>query len=133
MTVGSGLVRTAGAAEVLLGVLLAVGLFRRPVAWLALALNTASTMASWRQILDPWGRLGLGPGGTHLFLASVVLHAVSVVLVLNAHDATFTFDGRLQRVRAPARTHASALASVDGTSGPLRRETTPRRGRSVRP
>jgi len=55
---------------------------RRPVVWIVLVANGVSTLASWRQILDPWGLLGLGPGGTHLFLASIVLMAVSVVLVL---------------------------------------------------
>lgn len=86
--IGPGAVRLAGAAEIVLGLLLAAGLFRVPVAWLVLAVNTVSTVASWRQILDPWGLLGLGKGGSHLFLASIVLLAVSVVLVLEAHDAT---------------------------------------------
>jgi hypothetical protein len=52
-----------------------------------LLVNAVSTLASWRQILDPWGRLGLGPGGTHLFLASIVIMAVSVALVLEAEAA----------------------------------------------
>ncbi len=72
----------AGAAEILLALLLGSGVLRRPVAWIVLVVNGVSTLASWRQILDPWGLLGLGPGGTHLFLASIVLMAVSVVLVL---------------------------------------------------
>lgn len=97
--IGVSAVQLAGIAEVLLGVLLAVGLFRTPVAWIALALNLTSTLASWRQILDPWGLLGLGKGGTHLFLASIVLLAVSVVLVLNAADDTLTVDARLARRR----------------------------------
>ncbi|MEP7384496.1 MAG: hypothetical protein ABI910_22675 [Gemmatimonadota bacterium] len=42
-------------------------------------------MGSWREILDPWGVWGLGKGGTHLFLASVVLTAVSIVLVREAN------------------------------------------------
>lgn len=37
-------------------------------------------------------------GGTHLFLASIVITAASIVLVLNARDATLTLDRRLQRV-----------------------------------
>lgn len=97
MPLGVGAVQLAGVAEVALGLLLAIGLFRAPVAWIALALNTVSTLASWRQILDPWGLLGIGKGGSHLFLASIVLLAVSIVLVLDARDDTFTLDARLGR------------------------------------
>ena len=85
--IGPTAVRLAGAAEIVLGLLLAAGLFRVPVAWLVLVVNTVSTVASWRQILDPWGLLGLGKGDSHLFLASIVLLAVSVVLVLEARAA----------------------------------------------
>ena len=94
---GPSLVQLAGAAEIALAVLLAVGLLRRPIAWVVLVANAASTLASWRQILDPWGRLGLGPGGTHLFLASIVIMAVSIVLVLNAGDDTLTLDAQRAR------------------------------------
>lgn len=93
---GAVLVQAAGVAEIGLGVLLAVGLFRVPVAWIALVVNAVSTLASWRQILDPWGWLGLTDGGTHLFLASIVVMAANVVLVLNARDDVWTLD----RVRA---------------------------------
>ena len=79
---GPSLVQVAGAAEIVLALLLGIGVLRRPVAWIVLVVNAVSTLASWRQILDPWGTLGIGPGGTHLFLASIVLMAVSVVLVL---------------------------------------------------
>lgn len=92
LDVGALVIQTAGVAEILLGVLLAVGLFRVPVAWIALAVNTVSTLGSWRQILDPWGWFGLTDGGTHLFLASIVIMAANVVIVLNARDDTFTLD-----------------------------------------
>lgn len=81
---GPSLVQLAGAAEIVLALALGAGVLRRPVAWTVLVVNLVSTLASWRQILDPWGLFGLGPGGTHLFLASIVLTAVSVVLVLEA-------------------------------------------------
>lgn len=81
---GPSVVQIAGVAEIILALLLGVGVLRRPVAWTVLVVNLVSTVASWRQILDPWGTFGLGPGGTHLFLASIVLTAVSVVLVLEA-------------------------------------------------
>lgn len=97
LDVGALVVQSAGVAEIALGLLLAVGLFRVSVAWIALAVNAVSTLASWRQILDPWGWLGLTDGGTHLFLASIVVIAASVVLVLEARDDTLTLDARLGR------------------------------------
>ncbi|MEX2583290.1 MAG: DoxX family protein [Gemmatimonadota bacterium] len=92
---GPTLVQAAGIAEILLGVALAVGLLRVITAWVALIANLISTAASWRQIVDPWGVFGLTEGGTHLFLASIVIMAVSVVLVLNARDDSATVDRRL--------------------------------------
>jgi uncharacterized membrane protein YphA (DoxX/SURF4 family) len=92
---GLTLVQMAGIAEILLGAALAVGLLRVLTAWIALVVNSISTVASWRQILDPWGVLGLTDGGTHLFLASIVMMAVAVVLVINARDDTATVDRRL--------------------------------------
>jgi putative oxidoreductase len=97
ITAGPALLAAAGTAEILIAIALIVGLFRRSVAWIVLAMNAVSTAASRRQILDPWGWLGLGPGGTHLFLASIVIMAASVVLVVNAHDSTLTLDSRLNR------------------------------------
>lgn len=92
---GPTLVQVAGVAEIVLGLALAVGLLRVIAAWIALFVNLISTAASWRQILDPWGVLGLTDGGTHLFLASIVIMAVGVVLVVNARDDAATLDRRL--------------------------------------
>ncbi len=91
---GPTLVQVAGAAEVLLGLALAFGLLRVATAWIALIANLVSTGASWKQIVDPWGVFGFTEGGTHLFLASIVIMAVSVVLVINAKDDTATLDRR---------------------------------------
>jgi putative oxidoreductase len=95
--VGAAALWIFGVAEILLAIALAVGLFRVIVAWIVLVVNAVSTFASWKQILDPWGVLGLTNGGTHLFLASIVIMAVSVVLVMNARDANLTLDRRLGR------------------------------------
>ncbi|MGQ0561620.1 MAG: DoxX family protein [Gemmatimonadota bacterium] len=83
LNVGAGVV-AFGILEIALGALLAAGFFRVSAAWIALGVNAISTVASWKQILDPWGKLGLSQGGTHLFLASIVIIAVNIVLVLNA-------------------------------------------------
>ena len=100
---GPSMVQIAGAAEIVLALLLAAGLLRRPVAWVVLLVNAVSTFASWRQIIDPWGRLGLAPGGTHLFLASIVIMAVSIVLVLNAGDDTLSLGAGRTRRTEPTR------------------------------
>lgn len=101
VNMGLTILRGVGVAELLLGLVLAMGLFRLPVAWLALAVNSVSTLASWRQIMDPWGWFGLTSGRTHLFLASIVVMVANIVLVLNARDAHWTLDG-LRRVRKAA-------------------------------
>lgn len=95
---GAVAIQAFGLAEVLLGLALAAGLFRVFTAWTQLLVNGVSTLASWRQILDPWGIFGLTDGGAHLFLASIVITAASIVLVLNARDATFSLDRRLGRI-----------------------------------
>lgn len=99
--VGALAIQAFGIAEILLGILLAVGLFRVSTAWIQLLVNGVSTVASWRQILDPWGVFGLTDGGTHLFLASIVITAASIVLVVNARDPRFTLDHRLGRTAEP--------------------------------
>ncbi|HKO14817.1 MAG TPA: DoxX family protein [Gemmatimonadaceae bacterium] len=91
LSAGPSLVQAAGVAEIVIALLLAVGVLRRPVAWTVLVLNTVSMLASWREIIDPWGKLGIGPGGTHLFLASIIIMAVSVALVLDAEATRRTW------------------------------------------
>ena len=55
MDLGAAALQAVGVAEMLLGVALAVGLFRVATAWIQLAVTAISTIASWKQILDPWG------------------------------------------------------------------------------
>ncbi|MBI4541156.1 MAG: DoxX family membrane protein [Gemmatimonadetes bacterium] len=100
LDVGALVPRAAGVLEILLGVALAVGLLRVSVAWISLVANTISTLASWKQILDPWGWFGLTKGGTHLFLASLVIVAANIVIVLNARDDTWTLDRKFGRTGA---------------------------------
>lgn len=92
-------IQVIGVAEILLGAALATGLFRIFTAWAQLLVNGVSTIASWRQILDPWGVFGLTRGGAHLFLASIVITAASIVLLLNARDSTLTLDRWLHRAK----------------------------------
>ncbi|MGH7477291.1 MAG: DoxX family membrane protein [Longimicrobiales bacterium] len=96
---GPSLVQLLGVAEILLGLALAAGLLRVPLAWIQLVVNGVSTLASWKQLIDPWGVFGLTRGGAHLFLASIVITAASIVLVINARDDTLTLDRALRRRR----------------------------------
>lgn len=86
LDVGGHVIRLAGAAEIVLGLALAAGVVPLVATWTQLVVNAISTAASWKQIIDPWGILGLTEGETHLFLASIVVMAASVVLVLNARS-----------------------------------------------
>lgn len=97
---GTLAIQVVGVGEILLGLALAAGLFRTFTAWTQLFVNGVSTVASWKQILDPWGALGLTEGGSHLFLASLVITAASIVLVLNARDATLSLDRLVGRTGA---------------------------------
>src|SRR5919106_1987616 len=67
LDVGALPIRLFGAGEILLGIALAVGILPKITAWLQFIVNGISSGASWKEILDPWGALGLTEGGTHLF------------------------------------------------------------------
>lgn len=87
LDLGASVLQLVGVLEVGLALLLAVGALKVPIAWTVLVINGLSTLASWKEILDPWGLLGLTEGGRHLFLASIVIMAASIVLVVEAHKA----------------------------------------------
>lgn len=103
---GPTLVQLAGVAEILLGAALAVGLLRIFTAWVALVANLISTVASWRQILDPWGVLGLTDGGTHLLPRLHRHHG-------RLGGARPQRPRRYRDARRPARDLARALGEID--------------------
>lgn len=57
-----------GVAELAISLALLAGFARRPVYGLAIVLHGTSTLATWRQLLDPFG---LARPGNDLFIASV--------------------------------------------------------------
>ena len=74
-----------GSAELALSIALLVGFARRPVYALAIVLHATSTLASWRQLLDPFG---IARPGDDLFLAGVpVLGAFIALYLLRGLDA----------------------------------------------
>ena len=78
-----------GSAELVLSLALLAGFARRPVYALAIVLHATSTLASWRQILDPFG---IARPGDDLFLAGVpVLGAFIALYLLRGFD-TYSLD-----------------------------------------
>jgi len=68
-----------GALQVLMGVLVVVGAFRRYV-YPALALVTGITLLGvWRSIIDPWG--WMLEGANALFFPSLIIFAAVLVLI----------------------------------------------------
>jgi len=88
-----------GVAQILVGGLALVGLFRRIVDPLVLLLNTASMVGVWRSILDPWG--WYMEGTNVLFFPSLIVFAASLVLVLNREGETLVLDGPVGPRPAP--------------------------------
>lgn len=87
-----------GAAETVLAVAITVGFWRRASYGLGLLLHAVSVLATWKQLLDPWGLLS-GGRPNHLFLAGVPVLAAFVALYLLRDADIYTVDGR-RRVRA---------------------------------
>jgi putative oxidoreductase len=63
-----GVAPLIGLAELTLSLALIIGVARRPVYGIATIFHTVSTIASWRQLLDPFG---LAKVGNHLFIAGI--------------------------------------------------------------
>lgn len=101
-----------GGAQILVGALALVGLFRRVVDPLVLLLNTASLVGVWRSILDPWG--WYMEGTNVLFFPSLIVFAASLVLVLNREAETLVLD------RSAGPRPAPESSSSLGPSGGLR-------------
>lgn len=82
-----------GSAELALSVALLLGFAQRPVYGLAILLHATSTLASWRQLLDPFG---IARPGDDLFLAGVpVLGAFIALYLLRGFDI-YSLDGWLR-------------------------------------
>ena len=90
-----------GVVEILFAVWFLVGWRRRLVYGIGMGLHGISVLATWKQLIDPWGLIW----GTnnHLFLAGVPVLAAFVSLYLMRDLDHWTVDGRREaRVHAPA-------------------------------
>ncbi|WP_156762900.1 DoxX family membrane protein [Woeseia oceani] len=84
-----------GGLQVLLGVLLIVGLFRR-VAYPAQTLIAAATaLGVWKSIIDPWG--WFLEGTNVLFYPSLIVLAAALVLQSFKDDDVLSLDSRRTR------------------------------------
>lgn len=84
-----------GVAEAILGIAIIFGFWRRLSYGLGLLLHLISTLSSWQQLLDPWGKFWNEGKNSHLFLASIPVLAAFIVLFMNRADDTLTLDRRL--------------------------------------
>jgi uncharacterized membrane protein YphA (DoxX/SURF4 family) len=98
------LVYALGALEVLLAIAIIVGAFRRWSYAIGLLAHGATTVATARLILDPWGLLSGEP--QQLYLAAVPVLAAFAALYLLRDLDCFSFDAW----RAASRRHAPQTA-----------------------
>ena len=89
-----------GLAQCLIVLAMMAGLWRRWSYGFAVLIHAYSTVATWRQIIDPWG-LVFGEV-KHLYLAAVpILAALIVLYMLREHDI-WSIDGWWARRAARA-------------------------------
>jgi uncharacterized membrane protein YphA (DoxX/SURF4 family) len=91
--IGASLPYIIGGLEAVLSVAILVGLWRRWSYGLGLGLHTISVVATWKQLLDPWG-LYLNERPQHLFLAGVPVLAAFVALYLLREYDVMSLDGK---------------------------------------
>jgi len=90
-----GLMPAMGVAQVAVGLLALVGLFRRVADPIVALLNLGSMLGVWRSIVDPWG--WFLEGTNVLFFPSLTVLAASILLMLVHEDEHFVLDRRLRR------------------------------------
>lgn len=92
-----------GAAEVALGLLVVLGLFRR-FAYLAQAvILIPGTLLLWRYLLDPLGLYLLDKESSQiLFFPSITVAGATLVLLAFRDDDRWSLDARLAATKSPA-------------------------------
>ena len=100
ITIGPSAPYVLGAAETALSLAILVGLWRRISYGLGLLLHLVSAAATWKQLIDPWGR------GHDLFLAGVPVLAGFFALYLLREADVWTIDGRRAQRTGTLSAHA---------------------------
>jgi len=80
-----------GGLESLLALAIVIGAFRRWSYGIGLLVHSATTVATFRLIIDPWGLISGEP--QHLFFAAVPILAGFIALYLLRDLDYFSFDG----------------------------------------
>ena len=82
----------AGGAQILLGLLVVIGLFRRVTLPLTALLTGVTLVAVWRSIIDPWGFVI--DGGNLVFYSSAIISAAVLVAWAHIDDDVHALDAR---------------------------------------
>lgn len=90
--IGAWLPYVIGVAEILFAAVFLVGWRRRLIYGAGMVLHGISVLASWKQLLDPWGLIW--GRNNHLFLAGVPVLAGFIALYLLRDLDRWTVDGR---------------------------------------
>lgn len=80
----------AGVLQILIGLAVVVGLARRWAYPVQLLLNSASLLAVFKSVLDPWGWFFTGSNA--LFYPSLIIFAASLLLIAFREDDTWVLD-----------------------------------------
>lgn len=92
-----------GAAEVLIGLLVVGGLFRRVSYLLQAIILIPGTILLWRYLLDPLGLYLLDKKGSQiLFFPSITIAAATLVLLAFLDEDRWSFDNRIRARGTPA-------------------------------
>jgi uncharacterized membrane protein YphA (DoxX/SURF4 family) len=86
------LVQAFGVAQLLLGVLVVVGLWRRVAYPMLIAATLTTLLGVWRSILDPWG--WYLDGTNALFFPSAIIAAAGLVLFALQDEDRISLDVR---------------------------------------
>jgi putative oxidoreductase len=89
------LLQAFGVVQVLAGVLIVLGLGRRWVYPLLLAVAGVTMLGVWKSIVDPWG--WVLEGSNALFYPSLIVFAASLVLWAFREEDALALDGRRGR------------------------------------
>lgn len=82
--------QVAGVLQMLIGLAVVVGFARRWVYPAQLLLNSASLLAVFKSVLDPWGWVFTGTNA--LFYPSLIIFAASLLLIALREDDTWVLD-----------------------------------------
>lgn len=80
----------AGVLQILIGLAVVAGLARRWAYPVQLLLNSASLLAVFKSVLDPWGWFFTGSNA--LFYPSLIIFAASLLLIAFREDDTWVLD-----------------------------------------